>query len=85
MSRSLAGLPVSEIDKREKSMKMMPDLSGMKLHDPELLVTLAAAKGRRLTPDEIREQRVSWVFGMLSPDDPRTKDDIRRSLQEQGL
>lgn len=38
------------------------------------------ARNHVMTPAERREQRVSFVYGMLDANDKRTKDDIRASL-----
>jgi hypothetical protein len=38
------------------------------------------ARNHVMTPAERREQRVSFVYGMLSHRDTRTKDDIRAEL-----
>jgi hypothetical protein len=50
---------------------------------PELTALLERAKSHVMTPRERFEQRASFVWGMLSHDDKRTKDDVRRWLAEQ--
>lgn len=48
---------------------------------PELLARMVnAARNYKMTPAEVFEQRVSFVFGQLSTDSPLTKDDVRRRL-----
>ena len=49
---------------------------------PELTAALERAKNHVMTPAEIFEQRVSFVFGQQDYDSPvqRTKDEIRQSL-----
>jgi hypothetical protein len=37
-----------------------------------------------MTPEQIFEQKISYVFGMLDADNPLTKDDVRRILREQA-
>jgi hypothetical protein len=38
-----------------------------------------------MTPEERREQKISFVWGMLPFRSTLTKDDVRRIMQEQGL
>lgn len=45
--------------------------------DPELLELLERAKHRKLTPDELFEQRVSFVYGQIGSDSKLTKDEVR--------
>lgn len=49
---------------------------------PELCAALERAKDYKMSPAERREQRVSFVYGMLPMSDPRSKDDIRRALAD---
>lgn len=54
--------------------------------DPALLERLVdAARNYKMTPREAAEQRVSFVYGMLSSRSPLTKADVRRMLRERGL
>jgi len=48
--------------------------------NPELDALIERARHHKMTPQEVFEQRVSWVWGMLDKDDKRTKDDIRAAL-----
>jgi len=52
---------------------------------PELLALIEHARDYKMTPHERREQKVSFVFGMLSSKSELTKDDVRRIMGEQGL
>lgn len=47
---------------------------------PELEAAIERARHIKMTPEQKFEQRVSFVYGMLSSKDKRTKDDIRRML-----
>lgn len=53
-------------------------MSGAKLSIEELL---RIAAGRQMTPAEEFEQRVSFVWGQLNWDDPRTIGDVREQLR----
>lgn len=47
--------------------------------DPKLAALLERAKDAPpMTPAQIQEQRISFVYGQLPHDNPLTKDDIRR-------
>ncbi len=48
--------------------------------DPELLALIEKARTYKMTPEEVFEQRVSFVFGMLSSRSKLTRDDVRRHL-----
>lgn len=49
---------------------------------PELDRLLKAAAGRTMTPDELFEQKVSWVYGQMMGCDPAiTKEEVRRRLE----
>lgn len=51
--------------------------------NPELLRLLAATRNHVMTPDEIREQRISFVYGQMMDCAPNlTKDDVRRISDE---
>jgi hypothetical protein len=50
------------------------------LADLETLIREAAS--RKMTPAEVFEQRVSFVYGMLSHNSPLTKEDVRARLAE---
>jgi hypothetical protein len=49
---------------------------------PELAALIERARHYKMTPEEVFEQRVSFVYGMQDFDDPnpRTKDQIREHL-----
>lgn len=42
------------------------------------------AKRHVMTPEERREQRISFVYGMLPFNSTQTREDVRRILEEQG-
>ena len=46
--------------------------------DPELLAALR--KVAKMTPQDVEEQLVSFVWGCLDNDNPMSKDDVRRAL-----
>lgn len=52
---------------------------------PELNALLERARNYVMSPAERREQRISFVFGMLPFRSTMTKDDVRRIMEEQGL
>ena len=43
---------------------------------------LKQAAQRPMTPEEIFEQGVSWVYGQLPEGDTRTKDEIREDMRK---
>ena len=47
------------------------------------LRALKKAARRRLTPDEIQKQRVSFVMGSLDAKSPITREKVERLLAEQ--
>ena len=48
--------------------------------NPELTRLLKAALSHEMTPEEYREQRISFAYGNLAIDDPRvTKEDVREA------
>lgn len=49
----------------------------------EQLLQEAAQKG--VTPEEMKEQRVSFAMGMLSSDSKITKDEMRKLINKQCL
>lgn len=50
---------------------------------PGLDALLKAAAGRKMTPGEIWEQRLSFVYGNLSMSNPNvTKEMVRKSIEE---
>ena len=51
--------------------------------DPDLLARLVdAARNHKMTPQERFEQRVSFVYGLLSHRSKLTKEDVRAFLLE---
>lgn len=61
----------------------MPEVWGCK-PDSKLAALIDRARSYVMTPEERREQRISFVFGMLPYRSTTTKDDVRRMLQEMG-
>ena len=55
-------------------------LKGQNQMTAELEALLKQAAKRPMTVEEIFEQRVSWVWGQLPHDDPRTIDQVRDAL-----
>lgn len=50
--------------------------------DPELLKLLEAVAKHVMTPEEIFEQKVSFVYGQLMDCAPNvTKEDVRRTIR----
>lgn len=52
--------------------------------EPMLDRRLREAAKHKMTPAEVFEQRVSFVYGMLSHKSPLTKADVRAMLIERG-
>lgn len=48
--------------------------------DTTLLDRLRAAAGVEMTPEEVRRQRISFVYGNLPSDSDMTKNDVERVL-----
>ncbi|MFM9921903.1 hypothetical protein VLK31_02830 [Variovorax sp. H27-G14] len=51
--------------------------------DPKLLEAARSAS-KKLNPQEILEQKISFVFGSMGRDSNMTKEQVRRSILEQG-
>lgn len=51
--------------------------------DPELLEALRRAAGRRLTADEIREQKISFVMSAISDGCAMTRAEVRQQINRQ--
>lgn len=51
--------------------------------DPRLLAAVHSAS-KRLSPQEIMEQRVSFVYGSMGHESNMTKEQVRRVILEQG-
>jgi hypothetical protein len=51
--------------------------------DVDEIVELArrSVEGPPMTPDEIREQRLSFVMGMLPSDSTLTREEVRKQLE----
>ncbi len=47
----------------------------------ELEQELQRVKGREMSPAEIEEQRISFVYGNAPADDHGTKETVRKSLE----
>ena len=64
----------------------MVTLSDLNLEDSEDLrkieELLAEHELRELTPEEMREQRISFVMGMLPRDSTMTRDRVREILEK---
>lgn len=52
---------------------------------PELQDLLERSRNYVMSPEERREQRISFVYANLSSRSTLTKDDVRRIMEEQGL
>lgn len=46
----------------------------------ELMEALESLKDYRMTPEEIEEQRISFVYGNAPSEDQGTKESVKRSL-----
>ena len=47
----------------------------------ELMREIERVKGHVMTPEQIEEQRVSFVYGNAPADDHGTKETVRKSLE----
>ena len=48
--------------------------------NPNLEALLKAARNHKMTPEELREQRISFAFGNAAIDDPTvTKEQVREA------
>jgi hypothetical protein len=50
--------------------------------DARLISRLRAAAGRKLTKEELRAQRISYIYGLLKDDSKVTRDRIKKVLDE---
>lgn len=49
--------------------------------DPELLALLERAKGYKMTPEELREQRITFVYGNVAMENPTiTREQVEAIL-----
>jgi hypothetical protein len=49
--------------------------------DPELLALLERARGYKMTPEEMREQRISFVYGNVAMENPTiTREQVEAIL-----
>ncbi|MGH8558109.1 MAG: hypothetical protein ACRESZ_11720 [Methylococcales bacterium] len=48
--------------------------------NPELIQMLERAKERKITEEELQEQRASFVYGSLSVKNNTTKDEVKKFL-----
>lgn len=54
----------------------------MESADLEMQRILEEAAGHKMTPDELFEQKVSWVYGQMMDCDPTiTKEEVRKRLE----
>jgi SpoU rRNA methylase family enzyme len=65
-------------------MNMITDVLQMKT-DQALLKKLGAVSTHKLTPQEMLEQRVSFVYGSLKPESSMTRERVRQMLLERGV
>ncbi len=54
-------------------------------YDEHFEKRLKEAARRKMTPEEMKEQRVSFAMGMLPADSPITKDEMRELIDKQFL
>lgn len=52
---------------------------------PELQDLLERSRNYNMAPGDRREQRINFVFSMLSSKSPLTKDYVRKIMEDQGL
>ena len=50
--------------------------------DPELLAALRKAAGTKMTPDEVREQRISFVMSAMDEGSTVSRDEVGRMIDE---
>ncbi|MBC6442566.1 MAG: hypothetical protein GDA53_05460 [Rhodobacteraceae bacterium] len=50
--------------------------------DPEILQALRAAAGTKMTREQVREQKISYVLGMLGAKSTATRADIAQLIDE---
>lgn len=58
---------------------------GKQIDDKGLGKQLKKASSRPMTKKERTEQRISFVYGQIANKDGRTREEIEKSLREQGL
>lgn len=61
----------------------MPSLSRYQTPS-SLLDALRESVGKRLSPEELSEQRVSFVYGSLDSESNVTKEEVRKIISNQG-
>lgn len=50
--------------------------------NPELLKALTEAAGRKMTPEEVREQRISFVMGMIDEKSDVSRADVAKIIDD---
>ena len=63
--------------KGDIQMAIRKQFLDVKPANPELEALLAAAKGRKVTTEELHEQRISFAFGNAPDSEHITKDSVR--------
>lgn len=51
--------------------------------DPKVLEALQKAASRKPTPEEVLEQRASFVYGSMDSNSPVTRQHIKQVIREQ--
>ena len=57
------------------------ELSSIKT-DPDLLAAIRNAAGRKMNPDQVREQRISFVMSAIDESSDVTRADVGRMIDE---
>jgi len=50
--------------------------------DPDLLRALEAAAGREMTQSEVREQKISFVMGMIDQDNNLSRAEVAKIIDK---
>lgn len=58
---------------------------GKHINDKGLGEKLKKASRKPMTKEERTEQRISFVYGQIAHKDGRTKEELEKSLRDQGL
>lgn len=81
----IGGVIKYELAEHAKGELAMLPKYAQETDDQELKDRLKALSNTPMTPEERREQIVSFVFSGRGKHDQRTREEIKKSLEEQGL
>ena len=74
-------MPRSNIVFRGRKQMLMPKPRKLTAEEEAAIERLKQAAKRRMTREEIMEQRISWVYGNLGHKNTLTRDEVERLVR----